>query len=580
MTFTPNRLDFTLKPIRKKGHGYMQIGKKLLILVMLTSINIVTVASNSPISTTTPQKLLLKFAQVGKDLIGINRGIKNELAPLHEPRLDTPNRFSPARILTRSHWEKVKKIDKLEKSFDKEFIDELIQKSDFLIFDSLPEEQLKKELNLFKQKVYEFCLNTEISVKKTEPEKSSKQLLINIEKVIQKIEKEAYDPAKSATIISKIKNKLWGSEFSYETLPSIIKFMTGVIGFISDIKLIKTLLSCVDVPEADNATQEQIVKALQKINDKVTTQHRQSLVSNSIKILIIPFMDLYKQLQKEDYSINKKIEEARRKRKQALFEMSSEKQIDFSSLIGYEKEKHTLTPVVEALANPLKFKRFDVPTPNGVLFTGPPGTGKTMFMHAIAGNANCPYWYLSCGDLMQNNDEKSISYQIDKIFYDAKESAPAILMIDEIDFIGSRRDSSSKSIKKEVVLSKLLTKFNNFKPKNPYRPVVIVLAANYLENIDPALIRAGRIDIHLTLGLPDSNVRKALLKHELQSIVTTDSPFDLNAFLETFVKLCEGRSHAALVTMVKNARAKAANRHTSTPTLDDFKEALSEIPAI
>lgn len=562
----------------------MHLIKKLLPLLVLVSINttMITPESTAPIDNSILEvrllrDLLLRFAQAGGDHIKISTILKMELAPLHDVTLNPEAEgFGVQKFLTRNHWEKVKKISELGRSFDKDFIDELVQNCNFLVLNSLNEDQLKSDLLLFRKQVLAFCNQTDISTKnEKEIGISTPHLVASIKKMIKTIEKEVHDPSRNRTVLSKITDTFWGSRFSYKFLPQIILVTAGL--FEMGLRLLKRWHPDAPMPAApaadDNAEEishADIIRGLISVNNRSNRQDRQDL----LKILLAPTLEFYRILQSEDYELNQKRKDAELRRRQTLHDKKLEKHITFSNIIGYEKEKKTLKPVITSLSNPLLFKRFGSRTPSGVFFSGPPGIGKTLFMHAIAGEAGCPYWYLSCGDLI-NSKPEAISNIIEKIFYDAETSGPSILIIDELDFIGNRKNTDSNNARK-IALSKLLTKLNNFRPKSPYRPVIVIAAANNPEDIDPALIRCGRFDFNLRLSLPDSNTRKSLFEYEIKSIIPTEATHLLEV-LDPFINATEGYSHAAISVLVHNACRKAANRGESTPLLDDFEEAFNEM---
>ncbi len=558
----------------------MHFIKKILILLVLSGIDPVVIkpariapTDDSPHEARHYRNLLLRFAQVGTDRIAINTVLKNELAPIHDPVLNPEAEgFGVQKFLTRNDWTKVTRIAELRRSFDKEFIDKLIQNCNFVILNSLDEELLKKDLLLFREKVLAFCSRTGITIKnEKEIGIGTRHLSNSIEKMIRTIESETYNPSKNRTVLSKITDRVWGTDFSYKVLPQVILIGAAFldIGFF----YLKRRWNpdALMPPEDGTSTHDQIIQYLKSLDNKINRQDRHLV----IKMLLGPAIELYRMLQSGDYDLNQKRKEAELRRRQTLHDKKLEKQITFSNIIGYEKEKQTLKPVIAALSNPLLSKRFGSRPPNGVLFSGPPGIGKTLFMHALAGEAGCPYWYLSCGDLI-NGEPKDISNTIKKIFYDAEMSGPSILIIDELDFIGSRRHADSNNARK-IALSQLLTMLNNFKLKSPYRPVIVIAAANNPEDIDPALIRSGRFDFNLKLSLPDSNTRRALFEHEIKSIVPAAGTTSLLDSLDPFIDATEGYSHASISVLVYNACRKAANRCEATPSLEDFTESLLEM---
>ncbi len=189
--------------------------------------------------------------------------------------------------------------------------------------------------------------------------------------------------------------------------------------------------------------------------------------------------------------------------------------IHFSDVAGEDEAKENLQEIVEYLHNPGKYKEIGASMPKGVLLVGPPGTGKTMLAKAVAGEANVPFFSMSGSEFVEMFVGMGAS-KVRDLFAQAKEKAPCIVFIDEIDAIGKKRDTSlSTNDEREQTLNQLLTEMDGFESNNG---VIILAATNRPESLDPALTRPGRFDRRVPVELPDLKGREDILKVHAKKI--------------------------------------------------------------
>ena len=243
----------------------------------------------------------------------------------------------------------------------------------------------------------------------------------------------------------------------------------------------------------------------------------------------------------------------------------------FSDIGGMEKEILSIKQAIELpLTKPEAFEQMGLTPPKGILLTGPPGTGKTMLAKAIANSTSATFLGLVGSELAQKYIGEG-GRLVRELFDLAKEKAPAIIFIDEIDSIGSKRLDSSTSGDREVqrTLMQLLSEMDGFEST---QNVKIIAATNRPELLDKALLRPGRFDRIIEIGLPDSSARNKILK-----ILTNSMPLDKSIKFKNIANKTEGFSGAELKALVMEAGIKAISEGQESVTESDFSLALSTI---
>lgn len=245
--------------------------------------------------------------------------------------------------------------------------------------------------------------------------------------------------------------------------------------------------------------------------------------------------------------------------------------IHFSDVAGEDEAKENLQEIVEYLHNPGKYKEIGASMPKGVLLVGPPGTGKTMLAKAVAGEANVPFFSMSGSEFVEMFVGMGAS-KVRDLFAQAKEKAPCIVFIDEIDAIGKKRDTSlSTNDEREQTLNQLLTEMDGFESNNG---VIILAATNRPELLDPALTRPGRFDRRVPVELPDLKGREDILKVHAKKIkVASDVDYNKVA------RMAAGASGAELANIVNEAALRAVRDGRRFATEADFEESIEVVIA-
>ena len=245
--------------------------------------------------------------------------------------------------------------------------------------------------------------------------------------------------------------------------------------------------------------------------------------------------------------------------------------IHFSDVAGEDEAKENLQEIVEYLHNPGKSKEIGASMPKGVLLVGPPGTGKTMLAKAVAGEANVPFFSMSGSEFVEMFVGMGAS-KVRDLFAQAKEKAPCIVFIDEIDAIGKKRDTSlSTNDEREQTLNQLLTEMDGFESNNG---VIILAATNRPESLDPALTRPGRFDRRVPVELPDLKGREDILKVHAKKIkVASDVDYNKVA------RMAAGASGAELANIVNEAALRAVRDGRRFATEADFEESIEVVIA-
>ena len=245
--------------------------------------------------------------------------------------------------------------------------------------------------------------------------------------------------------------------------------------------------------------------------------------------------------------------------------------IHFSDVAGEDEAKESLSEIVDYLHNPKKYSDVGASMPKGVLLVGPPGTGKTMLAKAVAGEANVPFFSMSGSEFVEMFVGMGAS-KVRDLFSQAKEKAPCIVFIDEIDAIGKKRDGQfSSNDEREQTLNQLLTEMDGFQENIG---VIILAATNRPETLDPALTRPGRFDRRVPVELPDLAGREAILKVHAKKIKTAD---DVN--FHTIARMASGASGAELANIINEAALRAVRNDRTVVNESDLEESIETVIA-
>ena len=245
--------------------------------------------------------------------------------------------------------------------------------------------------------------------------------------------------------------------------------------------------------------------------------------------------------------------------------------IRFSDVAGEEEAKENLQEIVDYLHNPEKYTRVGASMPKGVLLVGPPGTGKTMLAKAVAGESNVPFFSMSGSEFVEMFVGMGAS-KVRDLFKQAKEKAPCIVFIDEIDAIGKKRDGQiGGNDEREQTLNQLLTEMDGFEGNNG---VIILAATNRPESLDPALTRPGRFDRRVPVELPDLKGREAILKVHAKKIKPAD-----DVDFHTIARMASGASGAELANIVNEAALRAVRQGRTIVHEADLEESVEVVIA-
>lgn len=245
--------------------------------------------------------------------------------------------------------------------------------------------------------------------------------------------------------------------------------------------------------------------------------------------------------------------------------------IKFADVAGEDEAKENLSEVVDYLHNPNKYKEIGASMPKGILLVGPPGTGKTMLAKAVAGEANVPFFSMSGSEFVEMFVGMGAS-KVRDLFRQAKEKAPCIVFIDEIDAIGKKRDNQlSTNDEREQTLNQLLTEMDGFEGNNG---VIILAATNCPESLDPALTRPGRFDRRVPVELPDLAGREAILRVHAKKIKVAP-----DVDLAKIARMASGASGAELANIVNEAALRAVRDGRASATQADLEESIEVVIA-
>ena len=252
-------------------------------------------------------------------------------------------------------------------------------------------------------------------------------------------------------------------------------------------------------------------------------------------------------------------------------EHENKKTATFADVAGEDEEKEELKEVVEFLKSPDKFNSLGARIPHGVLLVGPPGTGKTMLAKAVAGESNVPFFSISGSEFVEMFVGMGAS-KVRDLFSQAKEKAPCIVFIDEIDAIGKKRDGQvGGNDEREQTLNQLLTEMDGFEGNNG---VIILAATNRPESLDPALTRPGRFDRRVPVELPDLKGREEILKVHARKIKVAED-VDYNKI----ARMASGASGAELANIINEAALRAVRNNRTVVNESDLEESIETVIA-
>jgi cell division protease FtsH len=245
--------------------------------------------------------------------------------------------------------------------------------------------------------------------------------------------------------------------------------------------------------------------------------------------------------------------------------------VTFDDVAGIDDAKGELTEIVDFLRSPSKYNRLGGRVPRGVLLSGPPGTGKTLLARAVAAEADVPFFSLSASEFVEAVVGIGAS-RVRSLFKEAKESAPAIIFIDELDAIGRARDSGSvpgAGQEREQTLNQILTEMDGFEPSTS---VIVIAATNRMDILDKALLRPGRFDRRVVVQPPDRAGRRLIL-----DVHTRTMPLDADVDLDSLAATTSGMAGADLANLVNEGALIAARRGHDAVSHADFAAALEKV---
>ena len=246
--------------------------------------------------------------------------------------------------------------------------------------------------------------------------------------------------------------------------------------------------------------------------------------------------------------------------------------ISFADVEGVDEAEESLAEIVDYLHDPSKYKEIGASMPKGVLLVGPPGTGKTMLAKAVAGESNVPFFSMSGSEFVEMFVGMGAS-KVRDLFKQAKEKAPCIVFIDEIDAIGQKRNTGGMggNDEREQTLNQLLTEMDGFEDNSG---VIILAATNRPESLDPALTRPGRFDRRVPVELPDLEGREKILKGHAKKVKIAD-----NVDFKAVARMASGASGAELANIVNEAALRAVRDNRKVVTQADMEESIEVVIA-
>ena len=246
--------------------------------------------------------------------------------------------------------------------------------------------------------------------------------------------------------------------------------------------------------------------------------------------------------------------------------------VTFKDVAGQEEAKESLKEVVDFLEKPQRYEEIGAKLPRGALLVGPPGTGKTLLAKAVAGEAGVPFFSISGSEFVEMFVGRGAA-KVRDLFKQAKEKAPCIVFIDEIDTIGKKRDGGgfSGNDEREQTLNQLLTEMDGF---DNHKGIVVLAATNRPDSLDPALLRPGRFDRQVTVDRPDVKGREQILR-----VHAENKPMDEDVKFEKLAQMTVGFTGADLANLLNESALLAARRHRSVISMDEVEESMERVIA-
>ncbi|MCX7885143.1 MAG: AAA family ATPase, partial [Caloramator sp.] len=254
------------------------------------------------------------------------------------------------------------------------------------------------------------------------------------------------------------------------------------------------------------------------------------------------------------------------------FDSKNTTNVSFQNIAGNEEAKESVSELVDFIKNPDKFARYNARLPRGVIFYGPPGTGKTLMAKALASEAKVPFFAVNGSDFVQVYVGVGAA-RIRDLFKKAREKGKAVIFIDEIDAIGKKRDSRADggSDERDQTLNALLAEMSGFKDRDG---IIVMAATNRLDTLDEALLRPGRFDRHIEVGLPDVNARYEILK-----LHSKNKPLDEKVDLYSIAQMTVYFSGAKLENLINEAAILAAKENSNYITMEHIDKAYGIVIA-
>ena len=326
----------------------------------------------------------------------------------------------------------------------------------------------------------------------------------------------------------------------------------------------------VTAPLSDEVIKE-LVDGYEKYDYKIEVNKDPS--SSTLLVLLVNFLPIVLIVGGGLYFLNKQAGGASKSfdfgRSRAKLSDNKNK-VTFRDVAGLKEEKEEVKELIDFLKNPKKFQKLGARIPKGVLLVGPPGTGKTLLARAVAGEANVPFYYISGSDFVELFVGVGAS-RVRDMFKQAKNNAPCLIFIDEIDAVGRQRGTGlgGGHDEREQTLNQLLTEMDGF---GANEGIIIIAATNRADVLDPALLRPGRFDRQVTVNLPDRKGREEIL-----AVHARNKILDKNITLSNLAKRTPGFSGADLENLLNEAALLAVRRNKEFITMSEIDEATDRV---